>query len=164
MGRRVALTLRSDFTADAFVGADTGRNDQTAAVLFHIGFRAAVCRRMGNVFGRLNHIAGCINHGTFLINIAVGSDGGVAAGVDVGYMRCVRYGCCIRFGAGNADRYADACGVIFSVCGGRYAQIGYAAGFGYSAAAFGGNNIDVIGCGNVDGFFAVDLAAADGNV
>ena len=99
-----------------------------------------------------------------MINIAVGSDGGVAAGVDVGYMGCVRYGCCIRFGAGNADRCADACGVIFSVCSGRYAQIGYAAGFGYSAAAFGGNNIDVIGCGNVDGFFAVDLAAADGNV
>ena len=128
------MTLRSDFTADAFVGADAGRNDQTAAVLFHIGFRAAVCRCMGNVFGRLNHIAGRINHGTFLINIAVGSDGGVAASVDVGYMRCVRYGRCIRFGAGNADRYADACNVIFSVCGGRYAQIGYAAGFGYSAA------------------------------
>ena len=164
MGRRIALTLCSDFTADAFVGADAGRNDQTAAVLFHIGFRAAVCRRMGNVFGRLNHIAGRINHGTFLINIAVGSDGGVAAGVDVGYMRCVRYGRCIRFGAGNADRYADACNVIFFVCSSRYAQIGYAAGFGYSVAAFGCNNINVIGCGNVDGFFAIDLAAADGNV
>ena len=118
----------------------------------------------GNVFGRLNHIAGCINHGTFLINIAVGSDGGITAGVDVGYMGRIRYGSCICFGAGNADRYAYACNVIFFVCSSRYAQIGYAAGFGHSVAAFGCNNIDIIGCGNVDGLFAVDLAAADGNV
>ena len=108
------MTLCSDFTADAFVGADAGRNDQTAAILFHIGFRTAVCRCMGNVFGRFNHIAGRINHCTFLINIAVCSDGGVAAGVDVGYMRCICYGSCICFGTGNADRYTDACNVIFS--------------------------------------------------